>query len=102
MSKLKGVLLMAYGTPRNLDEVEPYYRDILGGRTPRPEAVEELTERYRMVGGKTPLSAGLLLTYEAVMREKNLNPDVMPMMILLTDGAGNVSISDSPRRLTRS
>ena len=46
------------------------------------------------VGGKTPLSAGLLLTYEAVMREKNLNPDVMPMMILLTDGAGNVSISD--------
>lgn len=55
MSKLKGVLLMAYGTPRNLDEVEPYYRDILGGRSPSPEAVEELTERYRMVGGKTPL-----------------------------------------------
>ena len=55
MSKLKGVLLMAYGTPRNLDEVEPYYRDIRGGRTPSPEAVEELTERYRMVGGKTPL-----------------------------------------------
>ena len=47
MSKLKGVLLMAYGTPRNLDEVEPYYRDIRGGRTPSPEAVEELTERYR-------------------------------------------------------
>ncbi len=47
------------------------------------------------VGGKTPLSAGLLLTYEAVMKEKNLNPDVMPMMILLTDGAGNVSMSES-------
>ena len=55
MSKLKGVLLMAYGTPRNLDEVEPYYRDIRGGRPPSPEAVEELTERYRKVGGKTPL-----------------------------------------------
>ncbi len=55
MSKLKGVLLMAYGTPRDLDEVEPYYRDIRGGRTPSPEAVAELTERYRMVGGKTPL-----------------------------------------------
>ena len=55
MSKLKGVLLMAYGTPRNLDEVEPYYRDIRGGRPPSPEAVEELTERYRAVGGKTPL-----------------------------------------------
>ena len=55
MSKLKGVLLMAYGTPRNLDEVEPYYRDIRGGRSPSPEAVEELKERYRRVGGKTPL-----------------------------------------------
>lgn len=46
---------MAYGTPRNLSEVEPFYRDIRGGRAPSPKAVEELTERYRMVGGKTPL-----------------------------------------------
>ena len=46
---------MAYGTPEHLSEVAPYYRDILGGRDPRPEAVAELTERYRRVGGKTPL-----------------------------------------------
>ena len=51
----KGVLLMAYGTPRNLGEVEAYYRDIRGGREPGPEAVASLTERYRRVGGKTPL-----------------------------------------------
>lgn len=55
MTNRKGVLLMAYGTPGNLDEVEPYYRDIRGGQTPSPEAVAELTERYRRVGGKTPL-----------------------------------------------
>jgi magnesium chelatase subunit D len=47
------------------------------------------------VGGKTPLSAGLLLSYETVKREKMLHPDIMPLIILLTDGAGNVSISDS-------
>jgi magnesium chelatase subunit D len=46
------------------------------------------------VGGKTPLSAGLLLSYEVVRKEKMLHPDVMPMIILLTDGAGNVSISE--------
>lgn len=45
------------------------------------------------VGGKTPLSAGLLLAYDTIMREKRQHPDVMPMLILLTDGAGNVSIS---------
>ncbi len=46
------------------------------------------------VGGKTPLSAGLLLAYETVRKEKLAMPDVMPLIILLTDGAGNVSISE--------
>jgi ferrochelatase len=50
-----GVLLMAYGTPGNLDEVEPYYTDIRAGRPPSPEALENLRERYRRVGGRTPL-----------------------------------------------
>jgi magnesium chelatase subunit D len=46
------------------------------------------------VGGKTPLSAGLLLAYDTVKREKSLHPDIMPLIILLTDGAGNVSMSE--------
>ncbi len=50
-----GVLLMAYGTPRTLDEVEPYFTDIRGGPAPSPEAVEELTDRYRRIGGPSPL-----------------------------------------------
>jgi ferrochelatase len=50
-----GVLLMAYGTPDTLEAVEPYYTHIRGGRTPSPELVEELKERYRLVGGQTPL-----------------------------------------------
>jgi magnesium chelatase subunit D len=45
------------------------------------------------VGGKTPLSAGLLLAFDTIKREKTLHPDVMPLLILLTDGAGNVSMS---------
>lgn len=49
------VLLMAYGTPNSLEEVEPYYTDIRGGRKPSPENLRELIERYRQVGGRTPL-----------------------------------------------
>jgi Mg-chelatase subunit ChlD len=45
------------------------------------------------VGGKTPLSAGLFLSYDTVKREKAMHPDIMPLIILLTDGAGNVSMS---------
>ncbi|MCP5038216.1 MAG: VWA domain-containing protein, partial [Rhodobacteraceae bacterium] len=48
------------------------------------------------VGGKTPLSAGLMTSYEVFRKEAVTHPDVMPMMILLTDGAGNVSLSDMP------
>jgi ferrochelatase len=48
---------MAYGTPGSLDDVEAYYTHIRGGRTPAPELIEELRERYRLVGGSTPLHA---------------------------------------------
>lgn len=48
------------------------------------------------VGGKTPLSMGLLLAHEVLARERRKNPEVMPLLILLTDGAGNVSMTGLP------
>ena len=50
------------------------------------------------VGGKTPLSAGLFRTHQVVRRERFLHPDVNPLIILLTDGAGNVSMGRKPPR----
>lgn len=57
MSKRKvGVLVMSYGTPRSLDEVEPYYTHIRRGNPPSAEQLAELTERYEaIVGGVFPL-----------------------------------------------
>lgn len=49
------VLLMAYGSPNSLDEIEPYYTDIRGGRKPTPENLKELVARYQRIGGRTPL-----------------------------------------------
>lgn len=48
------------------------------------------------VGGKTPLSAGLSLAHQVLRREILLHPDVMPLLIILTDGAGNVSMGHLP------
>ena len=48
------------------------------------------------VGGKTPLSAGLFLAHQVIQKERIAHPDVMPLIILLTDGAGNVSMSHLP------
>ena len=52
--------------------------------------------RHLPVGGKTPLSAGLMLAYRVFRRELRLHPEAMPLMILLTDGAGNVSLTETP------
>jgi magnesium chelatase subunit D len=48
------------------------------------------------VGGKTPLSAGLYLAHQVIRQDLHSHPDVMPLLILLTDGAGNVSMGDLP------
>jgi magnesium chelatase subunit D len=48
------------------------------------------------VGGKTPLSAGLTLAMETLLRERTIHPEVLPLLILLTDGAGNVSLGELP------
>jgi magnesium chelatase subunit D len=45
------------------------------------------------VGGKTPLSAGLTLAHRVISQEVRLRPELEPLMILLTDGAGNVSMT---------
>jgi protoporphyrin/coproporphyrin ferrochelatase len=50
-----GVLVMAYGGPLSVDEIPGYLADIRGGR-PTPRAVvEEITENYRAIGGRSPL-----------------------------------------------
>src|SRR3989475_4782992 len=49
------VLLMAYGGPGSLDEVEPYLQDVRGGRPTAPELVQEIRQRYARIGGRSPI-----------------------------------------------
>src|SRR3989442_15343625 len=48
------VLVMAYGGPGNIDEVEPYLLDVRGGRPTKPQLVEEIRKRYARIGGRPP------------------------------------------------
>lgn len=48
------ILLMAMGGPDSLDNVEPFLLDVRGGRPTPPELIEEIRERYRATGGKSP------------------------------------------------
>ena len=49
------VILMAYGSPSDLSDIRAYLEDIRGGRPVSDAAVEELTDRYRRIGGRSPL-----------------------------------------------
>ena len=55
MSAPVGVLVMAYGGPESLDDIPGYLADIRGGRVTPRHVVEEITENYRAIGGRSPL-----------------------------------------------
>jgi ferrochelatase len=50
-----GCLVMSYGTPASLDEVEAYYTHIRRGRAPEAHLLAELVGRYEAIGGISPL-----------------------------------------------
>lgn len=50
-----GVLVMAYGGPNSLEEIPGYLADIRSGRPTTPGVLEEISNNYRQIGGKSPL-----------------------------------------------
>jgi Mg-chelatase subunit ChlD len=47
------------------------------------------------LGGATPLPHGLLAAYKLMNRVKCLDPTVRPLLVLVSDGNGNVSLGDA-------
>jgi ferrochelatase len=54
-TQMTGVLLMAHGSPDNLDDMAAYLQHVRGGRPTPPALVDEIRERYRLIGGRSPL-----------------------------------------------
>ena len=47
---------MAFGGADSLDAVEPFMINLMGGRSPSPELIERTKERYKIIGGGSPLA----------------------------------------------
>jgi magnesium chelatase subunit D len=45
-------------------------------------------------GGKTPLAAGLLKGYELIKNEQRKNQDLLPILVLVSDGRTNAALLD--------
>jgi ferrochelatase len=76
---------MAYGTPYRREEIEPYYTDIRRGHPPSQELLEELEERYHLIG-RSPLNE---ITFaQAVRLEAALNASLPLFLDPLTTSPG--------------
>ncbi|MGG1396393.1 ferrochelatase [Bacillus salipaludis] len=72
MTKRKmGLLVMAYGTPYQIEDLERYYTHIRHGRRPTDEMLEDLRNRYEAIGGISPLAK--ITLEQAEKLEEHLN-----------------------------
>ncbi|WP_019393900.1 ferrochelatase [Priestia filamentosa] len=71
MAKKMGLLVMAYGTPYKEEDIERYYTHIRRGRKPTPEMLQDLTDRYKAIGGISPLAR--ITEEQAKKLEEHLN-----------------------------
>jgi ferrochelatase len=70
---------MAYGTPINENDIEPYLTDINRGRKPTTAEVEDLKRRYREIGGHSPLleiTAAQASKLQSLLNTKGFNVSV--------------------------
>lgn len=63
-----GVMLMAYGGPGSIEEVPAFLDAIVGKGRLSSEQVEEITDRYRAIGGGSPLLSVTLRQAEALRK----------------------------------
>ena len=68
---MRALLLLAFGGPRSLEEVEPFLTRLFRGRKPSSEQVERIKERYQLIGGSSPLPG--ITRDQAMALEKKLN-----------------------------
>lgn len=72
MGKQKiGLLVMAYGTPYKEEDIERYYTHIRHGRKPAGDALQDLKDRYKAIGGISPLAK--ITEQQAAALEADLN-----------------------------
>jgi len=66
-----GVLLLAFGGPHSLDEISSFVKSMMSKRQPSPRALEIIKERYRQIGGHSPLPE--ITFQQAKLLEEKMN-----------------------------
>jgi len=75
-----------------------FQRDFARVLLPLTSSVELAQKRLQTMptGGKTPLARGMLTAFELLERARRQDEEILPLMVLLTDGQANVAIGNLP------
>ena len=96
---MKALFLLAFGGPRSLDEVEIFLTRLFKGRKPSPEQLERVKERYRLIGGFSPLPE---ITWgQAKALEEKLNAKGYPFKSYVGMRYGHPLIEETLREILR-
>ena len=94
---MKALLLLAFGGPRSLDEVEIFLTRLFKGRKPFPEQLERVKERYRLIGGFSPLPE--ITWRQAKALEEKLNAKGYPFKSYVGMRYGRPLIKETLRKI---
>ncbi len=96
---MKTILLLAFGGPRSLDEVESFLSHLFKGKRLPPEHLEGVKERYRLIGGSSPLPE--ITSRQALVLEKRLNLKGYSFKSYVGMRYGNPSIGETLKEIIR-
>src|SRR4030042_1866450 len=96
---MKALLLLAFGGPRSLDEVESFLTRLFRGRKPSPEQLEKIKERYRLIGGSSPLPK--ITQRQARGLEESLNAKGYPFKSYVGMRYGHPLIEETLKEILR-
>ncbi|MDQ3830617.1 MAG: ferrochelatase [Candidatus Tectomicrobia bacterium] len=92
-----GVLLMAHGSPDTLDDMAAYLQHVRGGRPTPQTLVDDIRERYRLIGERSPLLD--LTRAQGKALEERLNGDVRRFRVYVGMRHWHPFIKDTLRQM---
>ena len=88
---------MAHGAPESIDDIPDYLRQIRGGKESTPETIQIIRDRYKQIGGKSPLRE---ITAELAYQLENfLNQERTQFKVYVGMRNWNPYISDEVKRM---
>ena len=96
---MKALLLLAFGGPGSLEEVEPFLIRLFRGRDPSAQQIERVKERYALIGGSSPLRE--ITGAQAKALERRLNRAKVAFMSYVGMRYGHPLIEEALKEILR-